>query len=166
MRHAVSRILPYTPDQLFALVGDIEAYPQFVPWVSALRTWNHQTLCPGVDVLDAEVTVAFAIVRERFSTRVSRNRTARQIDVSLIAGPFRHLANRWGFTPEGAGETRVAFEIDFEFKSRLLAGLLTANMSAAVERLLTCFDDRARALYSSPVAPHLDLPQSGLIDGV
>jgi coenzyme Q-binding protein COQ10 len=150
LRHHVSKLLPYTPDQLLALVGDVNAYPDFVPWIVAMRTWNAQVLAEGADSLDAEAKVGFSFLRERFSTRVRRDRTARTIDVSLLSGPFRKLMNRWQFLDDGNGGTRVEFDIDFQFRSRLLEGLLAANFAHAVDRLMACFEDRARALYGDP----------------
>jgi len=147
VRHHVTHILPYTPGQLFRLVGDVEAYPQFVPWITALRTWNARTLSEGVDAIDAEASVGFAMLRERFSTRVRRDAPACQIDVDLIAGPFRKLQNRWRFIANGDGATQVVFDIDFEFKSRLLERVLAANLARSVARLIACFEDRAKALY-------------------
>jgi len=147
LRHHVSRILPYAPDDLFRLVGDVDSYPQFVPWVTAMRTWNHQSLGEGVDTLDAEVRVGFSFLKERFATRVRRDADARQVDVSLLSGPFRRLENRWRFLEAPNGATRVEFEIDFAFKSRLLEGLLAANFQTAVDRLMRCFEDRARVLF-------------------
>lgn len=148
MRHHVSRVLPYTPDQLMSLVGDVERYPEFVPWISAMRTWNARDLGEGVDTLDAEAGVGFSFLKERFATRVRRDEAGRQIDVDLLSGPFRKLANRWQFY-EDAGGTRIEFDIDFEFRSRLLDGLLRANFHHAVDRLMGCFEDRARALYGA-----------------
>lgn len=147
MHHHVSRLLPYTPDQLFALVGDVERYPEFVPWISTMRTWNARDLGMGVSCLDAEAGVGFSFLKERFATRVRRDAGEGQIDVSLLSGPFRKLVNHWRFIPEGEGATRIEFDIDFQFKSRLLEGLLAANFHTAVERLMGCFEDRARALY-------------------
>jgi len=147
VRHHVSRMLPYTPDQLFALVGDVDAYPDFVPWITAMRTWNARTLAAGVDSVDAEAGVGFAFLKERFATRVRRDAHNRQIDVSLLSGPFRKLENRWRFLDAGHGCTRVEFDIDFAFKSRLLEALLTANFGQAVEKLMTCFEARAQSLY-------------------
>ncbi len=152
MRHHVEKILPYRPDQLFALVGDVEAYPQFVPWISSMRTWNARSDGEGVTLLDAEAGVGFSFLKERFTTRVRRDAGARQIDVALLAGPFRHLTNRWRFA-EAPGGTRIEFDIDFEFKSRLLAGLLSANFHQAVDKLMGCFEARAAALYGP-----LDVP--------
>lgn len=148
MRHHVSKVLPYTPDQLFALVGDVNAYPDFVPWITSMRTWNARRLGEDVEAVDAEAGVGFSFLKERFSTRVRRDPTARQIDVDLLSGPFKRLANRWQFH-EDPGGTRVEFDIDFQFKSRLLEALLTANFSHAVDRLMECFEARAKALYGA-----------------
>jgi coenzyme Q-binding protein COQ10 len=147
VRHHVSKLLPFTPDQLFRLVGDVAAYPDFVPWITVMRTWNARHLSEGVDAIDAEAGVGFAFLKERFSTRVRRDARSRQIDVSLLSGPFRKLDNRWRFIEAGRGCTRVEFDIDFEFKSRLLSALLTANFAHAVDRLMGCFEARARSLY-------------------
>lgn len=149
MRHHVSRVLPYTPEQLLELVGDVERYPEFVPWINGMRTWNARDLGEGVDTLDAEAGVGFSFLKERFATRVRRNRAVRSIEVSLLSGPFRKLVNRWEFF-EAEGGARVEFDIDFEFKSRLLDGMLTANFHHAVDRLMACFEDRARTLYGAP----------------
>ena len=148
MRHHVSKILPYTPDQLFALVGDVNAYPDFVPWITSMRTWNARRLGEGVEAVDAEAGVGFSFLKERFSTRVRRDQSGRQIDVDLLSGPFKRLANRWQFY-EDEGGTRVEFDIDFQFKSRLLEALLAANFSHAVDRLMECFEARAKALYGT-----------------
>jgi len=146
LRHRLTRELPYTPDQLFTLVGDVQAYPLFVPWITSMRVWNPREEAEGVDSVDAEASVGFAFLTERFSTRVRRDANSREIAVSLIRGPFRRLDNRWRFSPHPSG-TLVEFSIDFEFKSRLLEALLAANLSRAVERLIGCFEDRAKALY-------------------
>ena len=124
----------------------MEKYPEFVPWITSMRTWNARTLGEGLDQLDAEAGVGFSFLKEKFATRVRRDGANHQIDVALLSGPFRKLANRWRFVQEGE-LTRVEFDIDFEFKSRLLDGLLKSNFHHAVERLMTCFEDRAKALY-------------------
>jgi coenzyme Q-binding protein COQ10 len=146
VKHHVTKRLPYTPDQLFALVGDVMAYPDFVPWITAMRTWNARTLSEGVETVDAEAGVGFSFLKERFSTQVRRDAAQRQIDVTLLSGPFKRLANRWRFFEDGEGWTRVEFDIDFQFKSRLLETLLSANFGHAVDRLMACFEARARAL--------------------
>ncbi len=145
MRHALSRRLPYTADQLFDLVGDVEAYPQFVPWITDMRVWNPRQE-GEVSLLDAEAGVGFSFIRERFSTRVRRDPARREITVTLINGPFRKLINQWRFREEPAGST-IEFSIEFEFKSMMLEMMLAANMERAVQKLIGCFEARAKALY-------------------
>jgi coenzyme Q-binding protein COQ10 len=146
LRHSLTRILPYEPRQLFDLVGDVERYPQFVPWVTRLDVTNRQLDGTGVTRLDAAAQVGFSVIHERFSTRVRLDEPGLAIDVELISGPFRRLSNRWRFKAHPKG-TELTFEIDFEFKSRLLERLLAANFHRAVNRLVGCFEDRAKVLY-------------------
>ena len=145
-RYHVEKRLPYGPDQLFKLVGDVDAYPEFVPWIQSMRTWNARTGGAGVTLVDAQAGVGFSFLKEKFSTRVRRDAAARQIDVALLSGPFKHLVNRWRFLEDEDG-TRIEFDIDFEFKSKLLSGMLAANFHHAVDRLIACFEARAKALY-------------------
>ncbi len=148
MHHQLTRVLPYRPDQLFELVGDVESYPDFIPWISALRTWNEGVEGPGVTRVDAEAQVKFSVVRERFSTRVRRDEDACEITVNLLSGPFRRLYNRWTFRPHPAG-VELEFEIDFEFKTRFLDQILASNFHRAVDKLVNCFERRAKDRYAS-----------------
>ena len=146
-RHVVTRVLPYAPAQLFELVGDVEAYPRFVPWITGMRTWNGRDDGP-VSTVDAEAQVGFSFLKEKFATRVRRDREALSIDVSLLYGPFKRLANGWRFVAEGEA-TRVEFVIDFAFKSAMLDALLAVNIDKAANRLIACFEDRARQVYGA-----------------
>lgn len=150
-RYHIEKILPYTPDQLFQLVGNVDAYPEFVPWIQSMRTWNARSEGEGVSLVDAQAGVGFAFLKEKFSTRVRRDAATRQVDVQLLSGPFKHLANRWRFI-ENDGGTKIEFDIDFEFKSRLLSGMLAANFHHAVDKLMSCFEARAQALYGGKAA--------------
>jgi coenzyme Q-binding protein COQ10 len=147
LRHRVTRVTPYAPEQLWALVGDVERYPDFLPWVTSMRVWNPGKPAPEVDSLDAEAKVSFSFLSERFSTRVTRDRPALVVQVSLLKGPFKKLNNRWRFRPHASGGSVVEFEIDFEFKFRLLDAMLAANFDKAVRKLMESFEARARALY-------------------
>lgn len=139
-------------------MGDIVAYPEFVPWITAMRTWNARAVGEGIDTVDAEAGVGFSFLKERFSTRVTRDARAHQIDVSLLSGPFRRLSNRWRFHADPGG-TRVEFDIDFLFKSRILETLLAANFHHAVDRLMGCFEARARILYGPAPEPGAASPK-------
>lgn len=144
--HRVTRILPYQPDQLADLVADVKAYPQFVRWVTDMRTWNRREERPGVCVEDAEASVGFSFLKERFSTWVRHDRNASKVEVGLLRGPFRHLKNRWEFFPHPEG-TRVEFMIDFAFANPLLNGMLQANFDRAVAALMGSFEAEARRRY-------------------
>jgi coenzyme Q-binding protein COQ10 len=144
--HRVTRILPYQPDQLADLVADVKAYPQFVRWVTDMRTWNRREERPGVCVEDAEASVGFSFLKERFSTWVRHDRNAPKVEVGLLRGPFRHLKNRWEFFPHPEG-TRVEFMIDFAFANPLLNGMLQANFDRAVAALMGSFEAEARRRY-------------------
>ena len=107
----------------------------------------------GHEVLVADMTVAYAVVRETFTTRVALDRAARTIDVKYLEGPFHHLDSRWSFTPEGEGACLVRFAIDYEFKSRALAAVMGAAFDAAFHKLAAAFDKRADAIYGAKVSP-------------
>lgn len=146
--HRVTKILPYAPEQLAEMVADVRTYPDFVPWVTSMRTWNAREEAPGVSLLDAEASVGFSFLTEKFSTWVRHDRNTHKVEVGLIRGPFRHLKNRWEFFADPAG-TRVEFMIDFAFRTRLLDMMLQANFDRAVDKLMACFEAEARRRYGA-----------------
>jgi coenzyme Q-binding protein COQ10 len=146
LRHTLTRRLPYQPEQLFELVGAVELYPEFVPWVSDMRVFNRRAAGEGVTLLDAKAQVGFSIIHESFSTRVRLDTPGLAVDADLLSGPFRRLETRWRFSQREGG-SELSFVIDFEFRSRLLHTLLAANFERAVARLIGCFERRAQALY-------------------
>ena len=146
--HRVTRVLPWTPAQLADLVADVEAYPRFVKWVTAMRVWNRREEAAGVSLIDAEAAVGFAVLKERFSTWVRHDRNLPRVEVGLLRGPFRHLKNRWDFveTPQG---TRLEFMIDFAFRSPILNAMLNANFDLAVGKLIESFEAEAKRRYGT-----------------
>ena len=150
--HRLTHVVPHTPDQMFALVADVASYPDFVPWVTSMRTWNAVEAKDGLNFIDAEASVGFAFLRERFATRVRRDPVDRVVAVDLIHGPFRRLVNEWRFGPHPQG-CEISFFIEFEFKNRLLEALLDANFDRAVRKLIGCFEARAQKLYGLSADP-------------
>ena len=141
--HAEQRVLPYTPEQLFALVADVERYPEFLPWCVGARIRKRQ---PGLVV--ADLIIGFKMFRERFTSQV-RLDPPRRIDVTYTEGPFRYLENHWIFDPAPGG-CRVDFFVDFEFKSRLLQRVIELLFHEAVRRMVAAFEGRAEQLYGRP----------------
>lgn len=141
LTHSETRLLPYTPAQLYALVADIEKYPEFLPWCMGARI-----LARRPDEVEAELLIGLGMLRERYSSRV-RFMPQTRIDVTLIRGPFRHLGNFWEFQPDDGG-CRLTFRVEFEFRSGLLTRLIGGLFHEAVRRMVAAFETRARKLYA------------------
>jgi coenzyme Q-binding protein COQ10 len=142
--HAEQRILPYTAEQLFALVADIERYPEFLPWCVGARIRERKP-----ELIVADLIIGFRMFRDRFTSRVALD-SPHRIDVTYAEGPFRYLDNHWVFNPV-AGGCRIDFFVDFEFKSRLLQRVIELLFHEAVRRMVAAFEARARQLYGAPV---------------
>ena len=139
VRHAASN--------MFDLVADVEKYPQFVPLCTALRVKSRTKKADSVTVLVAEMTVAYKLVRQTFTSRVTLNKPSLTILVEYLDGPFSRMQNRWSFTPTGDEACEVTFFIDYEFRSRTLAMLMGAMFDTAFRRFASAFEARADQVY-------------------
>lgn len=139
--HREQRILPYSAEQLFDLVMDIESYPRFLPWCVGARINRRDK-----NDLEADVIVGYKLFRERFSSRVKFER-AKSIEVEYLKGPMRHLHNTWSFHDAGAGRCEVDFYLDFSLQSRLFEKLVDQFFHKALVRMINSFEARAYTLY-------------------
>ena len=144
VRHAAS--------DMFALVADVEKYPQFVPLCEALRVRERKAAGEGVEILVADMTVSFKLVRETFKSRVTLDRPNLQILVEYLRGPFSKMVNRWEFHAVGDHICDVKFFISYEFRSRTLGMLMGAMFDAAFRKFSAAFERRADALYGRRTA--------------
>ena len=135
--------LPYTPEQLYDLVADIEKYPEFLPWCRAVRI-----LSQSETELLADLSVGYKFFRETFRSRVHLTPKTR-IDVEYINGPFHYLNNHWVFKKRADSGTDIDFFIDFEFKSKLFQSATQMAFEAAFDRMLSAFEARAREVYGA-----------------
>lgn len=140
--HSERRYLPYTPNQLFDIVAGVERYPEFLPWCSAARITERQG-----DVFFADLVISFKVWRERFTSKVTLERSERVIHVEYINGPFKYLNNHWKFLDGPEGGCIIDFHVDFEFKSRVLQQLIGLLFDEAVRRMVGAFETRARTLH-------------------
>ena len=150
--HAERRRLPYTAEQLFDLVADVERYPEFLPWCVGARIRERKS-----NEIVADLIIGYRMIRERFTSRVVLDR-AKRIDVAYSEGPFRYLNNHWVFEPAslptgGEGGCRIDFFVDFEFRSRVLQKLIGVLFNEAVRRMVAAFEARARQLYGEKSRP-------------
>lgn len=142
--HAEKRHLPYTPEQLFDLVADIERYPEFLPWCLAARIERREG-----NTVYADLVIGFKMFREHFSSVDVFDRPHR-IDVRYTKGPLRHLNNHWVFERAPDGGSILDFYIDFEFHARLFQKMAGPLFDEAVRRLVAAFEARAHTIYGVP----------------
>jgi coenzyme Q-binding protein COQ10 len=137
----------HSASEMFDLVADVERYPEFVPLCGALKVRQRIAKPDGTEVLIADMTVSFKLVKESFTSRVTLDRANLKILVEYLQGPFRNLENRWTFEPKGEGVCDVSFYLAYEFKSRMLAMLMGSMFDAAFARFSAAFEKRANVIY-------------------
>src|SRR5882757_7699207 len=141
------RRVRHSASEMFDLVADVERYPQFVPLCSDLKVRQRTPGGEGTEIIVADMTVSFKLVRETFRSRVTLNRPKLQILVEYLQGPFSRMQNHWSFKPAGEAACDVEFFIDYEFKSRMLGMLMGTMFDAAFRRFATAFEQRADQVY-------------------
>jgi len=142
-----ARRVRHSATDMFELVADVEKYPGFVPLCKALTVKSRRELDGGKQVLVADMTVSYKVIRETFATKVTLDPERCEILVEYLDGPFRHLENRWTFESAGENECIVGFYIAYEFRSRLLASVAGAVFDEAFRRFSKAFEARADEVY-------------------
>ena len=141
------RRVQHSAEHMFALVADVERYPEFVPLCRDLRVRKRTSEEDGIEVLVADMTVAYKLVKESFRSRVTLDRPKLQILVEYLEGPFSHLENRWTFRATDEHACEVEFFIDYDFRSRMLGILMGSMFDAAFRRFAGAFERRADQIY-------------------
>ncbi|TWD57869.1 coenzyme Q-binding protein COQ10 [Agrobacterium vitis] len=141
------RPVKHSPDRMYALVADIERYPEFVPLCDALSIQSRKER-DGKELLIANMSVGYKAIRETFTTQVLLKPDERAIDVQYIEGPFKYLDNRWRFEETADGGCMVHFFIDYEFKSRILGALMGSMFDRAFRMFTEAFEARADKIYA------------------
>jgi coenzyme Q-binding protein COQ10 len=143
-----TRHVAHSPERMFALVADIEEYPQFLPMCEALSVRSRKEK-DGVTVLVADMSVGYKAIRETFTSQVVLKPDEKVIDVRYLDGPFRYLQNRWNFLPAGNGGCDVGFFIEYEFKNRILGAMMGAMFDRAFRMFSGAFEKRANEVYGT-----------------
>jgi len=148
---STTRRVRHAASEMFDLVADVERYPEFVPLCQSLKVRKRMQVA-GKDVVTADMTVAYKMIRETFTSRVTLDRPNLEILVEYLEGPFRRLNNRWKFRPAGDRVCDVDFFIAYEFRSRTLGMLMGAVFDAAFRRFSIAFEQRADQIYGTQPA--------------
>ena len=147
-----TRRVHHGAQDMFNLVADVERYPQFVPLCRSLNVRRRTVEDDGREVIVAEMTVAYKLISETFTSRVTLERPKLQILVEYLEGPFRKMNNRWTFRSAGDNQCDVEFFIAYEFRSRTLGVLMGAVFDAAFRRFSAAFESRADQVYGTQPA--------------
>jgi ribosome-associated toxin RatA of RatAB toxin-antitoxin module len=144
-RVAKSVLVNHSAQQMFALVEDVAAYPQFLPWCKGARERPD-----GADAKLASIDIDYHHIRQSFTTRNRRSRgEVQRIDVELVEGPFRRLQGHWRFTPLRADACRVELELEYEFATRMLERLISPVFGYIANNMVEAFVRRAEALHAA-----------------
>ena len=146
--HSETRVLPYTAQQMYDLVADVDKYPQFLPWCAAARIRRRVPHGDGSELMEADLVISFKVFRERFGSRVILHPGPMKIDTEYLDGPFRYMKSNWAFK-DVEGGCEVAFFVDFEFKNAILQGIIGVVFNEAMQRIVRAFERRAADLYSA-----------------
>jgi len=146
-RFSSKRRVDHSAREMFDLVADVERYPEFVPLCQSLKIRQRTQQPDGTEVVVADMTVSFKLVKESFTSKVTLDRSNLTILVEYLRGPFRHLENRWSFEPKSEKACDVGFFLEYEFKSRMLAMLMGTMFDAAFARFSAAFEKRADIIY-------------------
>ncbi|MEI6643793.1 MAG: type II toxin-antitoxin system RatA family toxin [Novosphingobium sp.] len=137
------RRLAWSADEMFDLVADVKRYPEFLPWVVATRIKSDSET-----EMVADMMVGFSALREKFTSRVIKERP-RRIAVEYLDGPLKRLANTWQFTPDEGGGCVIDFNVDFTFRSAIFEALAGQYLDRAFRKMVNAFETRAEKLYGS-----------------
>jgi len=132
---------------MYALVADVAAYPEFLPWLAAARI-RSRVADGACDMMEADLIVSFKVFRERFGSRVRLCPKTRRIDTEYLDGPFKYLKSYWEFSPSETG-CDVEFFVDFEFRNFVLQKAIGLVFNEAMQRTVRAFEDRAATLYGA-----------------
>jgi coenzyme Q-binding protein COQ10 len=143
---STKRRVRHSATKMFDLVADIERYPEFVPLCRAMRV-RQRSQVDGRDIVVAQMTVAYKLIEETFTSQVTLDRERMQILVKYLDGPFSRMENRWEFRPASDTTCDVEFFIAYEFRSRTLGLLMGAMFDGAFRRFASAFEHRADAMF-------------------
>jgi len=146
------RRVSHNAGDMFDLVADVEKYPQFVPLCRSLRVRSRTPKGQVPEILVADMTVAYRLISETFTSRVTLDRPRLTILVEYLDGPFSRMENRWTFRALNERSCEVEFFIEYEFRSRVLAMLMGAMFDAAFRRFAAAFEKRADEVYGRKVS--------------
>lgn len=136
-----SAIVPYSCEEMFNLVNNIEDYPKFLPWCH-----ESHVVAKSANHVEARLDIAWSGFHKSFTTKNTLHpHTA--IEIDLVTGPFRHLEGKWHFNSLGDKGCKVALDLEFEFTGNFLDKLFDPIFNMIANSLVESFSKRAKEIY-------------------
>ena len=153
-KFSVTRKVPFTVDQVFAISSDVAQYRQFLPLVRRSVVRNKAVLPDGRETFEAELTIAYKKlgIVETLHSNVTVDRPNRTIRAQSAQGPVTNLDATWKIVETGPASCEIEFNVDYALKSRTLQFVLSGMFDMMVRKVLASFEERARSLYGSAQA--------------
>ena len=145
-KHAETRTVPYSAQQMYDLVADVARYPEFLPWTAAARI-RSRTPRGAQEVMLADLVISFKVFREKFGSRVVLDPGTHRIETEYLDGPLRYMQSHWTFRDRPEGGSEIDFAVDFECRNAILQGVIGVVFHEAMQRVVRAFERRAAALY-------------------
>jgi ribosome-associated toxin RatA of RatAB toxin-antitoxin module len=136
-----SALVKFSAQQMFDLVNDIEAYPEFLPWCSGSRIITRED-----DIVEAELLISKGGFKKSFATR-NKIEQGRRMTVSLLNGPFSHLDGVWDFVPLREDASKISLDLEFEMSGKLASLAFGAVFNQICNTMVSSFTGRAKAIY-------------------
>ena len=136
-------VVPYTPEEMYVLVNDIESYPIFLPWCTAAKILSQQE-----ERLTATLSLALGKIKQSFTTE-NTMQDGYQIEMRLIEGPFKHLSGYWKFNLEDEQSCQIQLHMHFEFKNKVIKHTLGKAFHKVMDSLVESFVQRAQQIYGN-----------------
>jgi coenzyme Q-binding protein COQ10 len=151
---SVTRSVPYSAQQVFAIARDVAQYREFLPLVKRSLVRNATTLEDGRETFEGELTVAYAKLRieEVMTSDVTVDPQALTVTARSNKGPVRHLVSEWKIVPTGETRCDINFSVDYQLKSRSLQFVFSGMFDLAVRKVMSAFEERARTLYGPAIS--------------
>ncbi len=139
-------LVPYTVEEMYQLVDDIESYPQFLPWCRSTEviTRNDQEVKASIEIAKGALNKSF--------TTLNRMQPNKVIEVRLVKGPFKRLEGFWRFDAlKDSQACKISFDLDFEFESKLIALAAGSIFSQIANTMVDAFTKRAVEVYGERI---------------
>lgn len=151
---SVSRSVPYTAEQVFAIARDVAHYKDFLPLVKRSVVRGATTDAQGVERFEGELTMSYQKlgIEEVMASQVTVDPAAFTVTSRSQQGPVKHMVAEWKIVPTGDKRCDITFSVDYALKSRMLQLALSSMLDMAVRKVMSAFEDRARQLYGPAIS--------------